>query len=140
MYFAGTGRGLAHGLAPTFAALATAALMLLLTRVSPRVLRAPALVVLGRNSFGIYVWHFIAILGVRAVVRIDAIDDFAEDHAVLVFAVSMLVATVMAYMGARLTARRVEEPCSRWALEWLARDSRGVSRSGGVAADGTEGI
>jgi peptidoglycan/LPS O-acetylase OafA/YrhL len=34
-------------------------------------------------------------------------------------AVSMVVVTVVAYAGARLTARRIEEPCSRWAREWL---------------------
>jgi peptidoglycan/LPS O-acetylase OafA/YrhL len=140
MFFAGTGRGLAHALAPTFAALTTAALMLLLTRVPPRKLRAPALVVLGRNSFGIYVWHFIAILGVRVLLRINAVDVFAANHAVLVFAISIVAATALAYVGARFTARRVEEPCSRWAREWLSRDSRRVSRSGGVAADGTEGV
>ncbi|MEA3100702.1 hypothetical protein [Caballeronia mineralivorans] len=123
LFLAGTGRGMAHGVAPTFAAAATAALMLL-----------------ERYSFGIYVWHFIAILGVRAVVRIDAVDDFAEYHGVLVFAVSMVVATIVAYAGARLTARRIEEPCSRWAREWLARDALKVPGRRGAAADGTEGI
>lgn len=81
LFLAGTGRGMAHGVAPTFAAAATAALMLVLTRIASRTLQAPALVMLGRYSFGIYVWHFIAILGVRAVVRIGAVDDFAEYHA-----------------------------------------------------------
>jgi peptidoglycan/LPS O-acetylase OafA/YrhL len=123
LFLAGTGRGMAHGVAPTFAAAATAALMLL-----------------ERYSFGIYVWHFIAILGVRTVVRIDAVDDFAEYHGVLVFAVSMVVATIVAYAGARLTARRIEEPCSRWAREWLARDALKVPGRRGGAADGTEGI
>ena len=123
LFLAGTGRGMAHGVAPTFAAAATAALMLL-----------------ERYSFGIYVWHFIAILGVRTVVRIDAVDDFAEYHGVLVFAVSMVVATIVAYAGARLTARRIEEPCSRWAREWLARDALKVPGRRGAAADGTEGI
>jgi len=140
LFLAGTGRGMAHGVAPTFAAAATAALMLLLTRIASRALQAPALVMLGRYSFGIYVWHFIAILGVRAVVRIDAVDDFAEYHGVLVFAVSMVVATVVAYAGARFTARRIEEPCSRWAREWLARDALKVPGRRGAAADGTEGI
>jgi peptidoglycan/LPS O-acetylase OafA/YrhL len=142
LFLAGTGRGMAHGVAPTFAAAATAALMLLLTRIASRTLQAPApaLVMLGRYSFGIYVWHFIAILGVRAVVRIDAVDDFAEYHGVLVFAVSMVVATIVAYAGARLTARRIEEPCSRWAREWLARDALKVPGRRGAAADGTEGI
>ena len=139
LFLAGTGRGMAHGVAPTFAALATAALMLLLTRVSSRTLRKPALVILGRNSFGIYIWHFVAILGVRAVVKIDAVDDFAEYHAVLVFAVSMVVATLAAYAGARFTARRVEEPCSRWAREWLVRVPLRVPAARGAAADGTEG-
>ena len=139
LFLAGTGRGMAHGVAPTFAALATAALMLLLTRVSSRTLRRPALVILGRNSFGIYIWHFVAILGVRAVVKIDAVDDFAEYHAVLVFAVSMVVATLAAYAGARFTARRVEEPCSRWAREWLVRVPLRVPAARGAAADGTEG-
>jgi peptidoglycan/LPS O-acetylase OafA/YrhL len=140
LFLAGTGRGMAHGVASTFAAAATAALMLLLTRIASRTLQAPALVMLGRYSFGIYVWHFIAILGVRAVVRIDAVDDFAEYHGVLVFAVSMVVATIVAYAGARLTARRIEEPCSRWAREWLARDALKVPGRRGAAADGTEGI
>lgn len=140
LFLTGTGRGMAHGVAPTFAALATAALMLLLTRVSPRTLQAPALGNLGRNSFGIYIWHFVAILGVRAVVKIDAVDDFAEYHGVLVFAVSMAVATVVAYTGARFTARRVEEPCSRWAREWLVRAPLRVSAGRDAAADGAEGV
>ncbi|QIE24753.1 acyltransferase [Caballeronia sp. SBC2] len=140
LFLAGTGRGMAHGVAPTFAALATAALMPLLTRISSRTLQKPALVILGRNSFGIYIWHFVAILGVRAVVKIDAVDDFAEYHGVLVFAVSMAVATVVAYAGARLTARRVEEPCSRWAREWLVRVPLGVTAGRGAAADGAEGV
>jgi hypothetical protein len=55
-------------------------------------------------------------------------------------AVSMVVATVVAYAGARLTARRIEEPCSRWAREWLARDALKVPGRRGAAADGTEGI
>ena len=108
--------------------------------MAPRTLQAPALVMLGRYSFGIYVWHFIAILGVRAVVRIDAVDDFAKYHGVLVFAVSLVVATVASYAGARFTAQRIEEPCSRWAREWLARDALRVSNRRGAAADGTEGI
>ncbi|QIN62772.1 Acyltransferase family protein [Caballeronia sp. SBC1] len=140
LFLAGTGRGMAHGVAPTFAALATAALMLLLTRISSRTLQKPALVILGRNSFGIYIWHFVAILGVRAVVKIDAVDDFAEYHGVLVFAVSMAVATVVAYAGARLTARRVEEPCSRWARAWLVRVPLRVTAGRGAAADGAEGV
>jgi peptidoglycan/LPS O-acetylase OafA/YrhL len=140
LYMAGTGRGMAHGVAPTFAAAAAAALMLLLTRVSSRTLQASALVILGRNSFGIYIWHFIAILGVRAVVKIDAVDDFAEYHAVLVFAVSMAVVTAVAYAGARFTARLVEEPCSRWAREWLVKNPPGVPDGRGAAADGTEGL
>jgi peptidoglycan/LPS O-acetylase OafA/YrhL len=139
LFFAGTGRGMAHGVAPTFAALATAALMLLLTRVPLKLLKAPASVMLGKYSFGIYVWHFIAILGVRAVVRLDAVDDFAEDHAVLVFAVSMIAATALAFIGAKITSRRVEEPCARWVREWLGRDpARAPARS--IAVDGTEGV
>ncbi|SAL55565.1 acyltransferase [Caballeronia sordidicola] len=139
LFLAGTGRGMAHGAAPTFAALATAALMLLLTRVSPRLLRAPATVLLGRYSFGIYVWHFIAILAVRAVVRLDAVDDFAEDHAVVVFAVSMIAATTLAYIGAKITARRVEAPCAQWVREWLGKDSTRVPARSAVV-DGTEGV
>jgi peptidoglycan/LPS O-acetylase OafA/YrhL len=139
LFFAGTGRGLAHGVAPTFAALATATLMLLLTRVPLRLLKARFAVMLGRNSFGIYVWHFVAILCVRAVVRLDAVDDFAEDHAVFVFAVSMIAATAMAYIAARITSRRVEEPCARWVREWLGEDPVHV-RATRVAVDGTEGV
>jgi peptidoglycan/LPS O-acetylase OafA/YrhL len=139
LFMTGTGRGLAHGIAPTFAALATAASMLLLTRVPLRLLKAPATVMLGQYSFGIYVWHFVAILAVRAVVRLDAVDDFAEDHAVLVFAVSMIAATALAYIGARITSRRVEEPCARWVRKWLGQDPARV-RAKSVAVDGTEGV
>jgi peptidoglycan/LPS O-acetylase OafA/YrhL len=139
LFLAGTGRGMAHAVAPTFAAAAAAALMLVSTRIASRTLQAPALVMLGRYSFGIYVWHFIAILGVRAVLRIDAVGNFAEYHGALVFAVSMVVATVAAYAGARYTARRIEEPCSRWAREWLARYAQGTGQAR-RAADGTEGI
>ena len=113
--------------------------MLLLTRIASRTLQAPALVMLERYSFGIYVWHFIAILGVRAVVRIDAVDDFAEYHGVLVFAVSMVVATIVAYAGARLTARRIEEQEQVRSLPApLCLDGLGdgaVARGAGAAAD-----
>ena len=140
MFFAGTGGGLAHVLAPTFAAMTTAASMLLMTRASQPFLRAPAVVALGRNSFGIYVWHFIAILGVRAVLRIDAVDDFAEDFPLVVFGASMVVATAVAYVGARFTARRVEEPSTRFANEWLGRGLRdglsGRERGGAVRVEG----
>ena len=95
---------------------------------------------LGRNSFGIYVWHFIAILGVRAVLRIDAVDDFAEDFPLVVFGASMVVATAVAYVGARFTARRVEEPNTRFANEWLGRGlGEGLSgreRGGAVRVEG----
>jgi peptidoglycan/LPS O-acetylase OafA/YrhL len=141
MFFAGTGGGLAHVLAPTFAAMTTAALMLLMTRASQPFLRAPAVVALGRNSFGIYVWHFIAILGVRAAVRIDAVDAFAEDFPLLVFAASMVFVTAVAYAGARFTARRVEEPSGKWAKDWLAGDllmGRGL-RDGLMGREGRGG-
>jgi peptidoglycan/LPS O-acetylase OafA/YrhL len=136
VYALGTGLGLSHVLAPTAAALATAGLMLMLTRFPQDLLRARTVVVLGRNSFGIYVWHFIAILVVRAVMRIDAIDDFAEYHAIVVFAVSMVATIAMAYGGALFTARHVEEPCSRWAMGWLgrvAREGRAAGARGGAA-------
>lgn len=120
-YFCGTGGGYAHVLSPTCAALATALLLLGLSRVSQRVLHARAVVVLGQNSYGIYIWHFVAVLCVRMVVRIDAVDEFAEYHALVVFAVSMVSAVAIAYVGARFTGPRVEEPCSRWARDWLAR-------------------
>lgn len=120
-YFCGTGMGLAHVLAPTCAALATAGMLLSLNRASQRMLHARAVVVLGQNSYGVYIWHFVAILCVRMVVRIDAVDEFAEYHALVVFAVSMVSAVAIAYAGARFTGPRVEEPCSRWAKDWLAR-------------------
>ncbi len=120
-YFCGTGEGHAHVLAPTCASLAAALLLLAFSRTSQRVLHARSVVVIGQNSYGIYVWHFVAILAVRMVVRIDAVDDFAEYHAVLVYALSMAAAVTLAYVGARFTGPRIEEPCTRWAKDWLAR-------------------
>jgi peptidoglycan/LPS O-acetylase OafA/YrhL len=141
-YVAGTGMGLAHGLAPTFAALGTSALMLVLTRVPRRMLLLPAVVALGRNSYGIYVGHFIVILLVRAAVKIGVVDDFAEYHAVLVFAAAMVFTTALSYVGALVTTRYIEDPCSRWARRWLAIESqqRVHSRPGDAAVKPTDGI
>jgi peptidoglycan/LPS O-acetylase OafA/YrhL len=141
-YVAGTGMGLAHGLAPTFAALGTSALMLVLTRVPRRMLRKPAVVALGRNSYGIYVGHFIVILLVRAAVKISVVDDFAEYHAVLVFAAAMVFTIALSYAGALATTRYIEDPCSRWARRWLAIESqqRLHSRPGDVTVKPTDGI
>jgi peptidoglycan/LPS O-acetylase OafA/YrhL len=140
-YVAGTGMGLAHGLAPTLAALATSALMLVLTRVPRRMLRLPAVVALGRNSYGIYVGHFVVILLVRAAVKVNAIDDFAEYHAVLVFAVAMVFTIALSYVGALVTTRYIEDPCSRWARRWLAIESQQrVHGLPGDAVKPTDGI
>ena len=63
----GVGMELAHWAAPTVAAFASAALLMLLTRVPASVLKAPLVSAFGRNSYGIYIWHFVAVNGVRAV-------------------------------------------------------------------------
>jgi peptidoglycan/LPS O-acetylase OafA/YrhL len=141
-YAAGTGMGLAHGLAPTFAALGTSALMLVLTRVPRSMLRIPAVVALGRNSYGIYVGHFIVILLVRAALKINAVDDFAEYHAELVFAIAMVFTTALSYVGSRVTTRYVEDPCSRWARRWLAIESQQRMHGGAVdaAVKPTDGV
>jgi peptidoglycan/LPS O-acetylase OafA/YrhL len=140
-YAAGTGMGLAHGLAPTCAALATVSLMLSLSQLPRRWLQLPAVVALGRNSFGIYVGHFIVILCVRAVVRIDAVDDFAEYHAVLVFTLSMVFTAGMSYLGSLATMRYIEDPCSRWARRWLVVDSQRVhSRPVDAVVESGDGV
>ncbi|MBN3763140.1 acyltransferase [Burkholderia sp. Ac-20365] len=118
LYATGSGLGLAHWLAPTVAACAAAAFLLLLSQMPRRYPGERIVAAFGQNSYGLYVWSFVAILMVRAALKtpLDALD-FREP--VLGFAIAAVFACGASYVAARISAVRIERPCSQWAREVL---------------------
>jgi peptidoglycan/LPS O-acetylase OafA/YrhL len=62
---------------------------------------------------------------------------------VLVFATAMVFTTALSYVGALVTTRYIEDPCSRWARRWLAIESQQRvvrGRPGDAAVKSTDGV
>ncbi len=139
LYATGSGFGLAHWLAPTVAACAAAALLLLLAQLPRRYPGARIVAAFGQNSYGLYIWSFVVILIVRVALKtpLDALDHRAP---VLGFMVAALFACCASYAAARISATRIERPCAQWARQVLlprvARAKR-IERVGGEVSGET---
>ncbi|TXC88736.1 acyltransferase family protein [Paraburkholderia azotifigens] len=139
LYATGSGFGLAHWLAPTVAACAAAALLLLLAQLPRRYPGARIVAAFGQNSYGLYIWSFVVILIVRVALKtpLDALDHHAP---VLGFVAAALFACCASYAAARISATRIERPCAQWARQVLlprvARAKR-IERVGGEASGET---
>ena len=118
LYATGSGLGLAHWLAPTVAACASAALLLLLAQLPRRYSGARIVAAFGQNSYGLYIWSFVAILIVRVALKTPL---NALDHQLPVpgFAIAALFACCASYVAARISAARIERPCVQWARQAL---------------------
>ena len=118
LYATGSGLGLAHWLAPTLAACAAAALLLLLAQLPRRYPGARLVAAFGQNSYGLYIWSFVMILMVRVALKtpLDALDHRVP---VLGFAIAALFACCASYVAARISATRIERPCAQWARQVL---------------------
>jgi peptidoglycan/LPS O-acetylase OafA/YrhL len=133
LYVTGSGRGLAHWLAPTVAACAGAALLLLLAQLPRRYPGGRIVAAFGQNSYGLYIWSFVVILMVRIALKtpLDALDHRVP---VLGFAIAGLFACCVSYVAARISATRIERPCAQWArhvlLPRVAR-AKGIERVSG---------
>jgi peptidoglycan/LPS O-acetylase OafA/YrhL len=103
---------------PVIAALASAALLIALGGVPARLLLAPVVLRIGQNSYGIYIWHFLAIFAVRMVLK-TPVSDVARHYPVAAFALGAVVVLLLAHMAALVTARDIEQPVSRWARRRL---------------------
>jgi peptidoglycan/LPS O-acetylase OafA/YrhL len=99
---------------PVIAALASAALLIAFCGVPARVLLTPVVLRIGQNSYGIYIWHFLAILAVRMVLK-TPLSDVARHYPVAAFALGSVVVLLLAHTAALVTARDIEQPVSRWA-------------------------
>lgn len=114
LYATGSGLGHAHWLAPTVAACAAALLLLLLAQLPVSWPGARFVASFGQNSYGLYVWSFIAIMMVRFALKtpLDAIDHALP---VLSFALATVFTCTVSYAAARISAARIELPCTQWA-------------------------
>ncbi|GJH05459.1 acyltransferase [Paraburkholderia terrae] len=127
LYATGSGLGLAHWLAPTVAACAAAALLLLLAQLPRRYPGARIVAAFGQNSYGLYIWSFVVILAVRVALKtpLDALDHRVP---VLGFMIAAVFACCASYVAARISATRIERPCAQWARQVLlprvAREKR----------------
>lgn len=108
----------AFAVVPVIAALASALLLVALCGVPVRLLVAPAVLRIGQNSYGIYIWHFLAIFVVRMVLK-TPLGEAARHYPVTAFAIGALVVLLLAHTAALFTARRIEQPVSRWARRRL---------------------
>ncbi|WP_346778372.1 acyltransferase [Paraburkholderia sp. Tr-20389] len=133
LYATGSGLGLAHWLAPTVAACAAAALLLLLAQLPRRYPGARIVAAFGQNSYGLYIWSFVVILMVRVALKtpLDALDHRGP---VLGFAIAALFACCASYVAARISAARIEKPCAQWARQVLlprVAPAKGIERVSG---------
>ncbi|ACC71634.1 acyltransferase [Paraburkholderia phymatum] len=137
LYATGSGLGLAHWLAPTVAACAAVALLLLLAQLPRRYPGARIVAAFGQNSYGLYVWSFVAILMVRVALKtpLEALDHRVP---VLGFASAALFACCASYVAARISAARIEKPCAQWARQVLlprVARAKGIGRVGGETSE-----
>jgi peptidoglycan/LPS O-acetylase OafA/YrhL len=98
----------------------SAALLLLAAGLPKAVLNFPVLAALGQNSYGVYIWNFAGIVIMRAVLKLGVFRDAALAYPLPGYLAALALVTFCAYLGARTTARHIEEPLSRLARErWL---------------------
>jgi len=134
LYLCGVGAGLSHGFAPLLAACVSAALLLLMAGLPKAVLSFPVLAALGQNSYGVYIWNFAGIVVMRAVLKLGVFRDAALTYPLPGYLAALALVTLCAYLGARATARHIEEPMSRLARErWLRPAGGTVRRAQGPA-------
>lgn len=119
LYVCGVGDGMNHAVAPTLAACVAAAALLLMAGLPQRLLGSRVLIALGQNSYGVYVWSFAGIILVRAVFRLGLFRGVIAAYPTTCFLAVLALVTLCAYLGARITARHIEEPMSRLARERL---------------------
>jgi peptidoglycan/LPS O-acetylase OafA/YrhL len=103
---------------PVLVAFASAALLVALCGVPARMLLAPVVLRIGQNSYGIYIWHFLAIFAVRMALK-TPLSDVARHYPVATFALGAVVVLLLAHAAALVTAREIEQPVSRWARRRL---------------------
>lgn len=129
LYLCGVGDGLSHGLAPFLAACVSAALLLLMSGLPKAILNFSLLAALGQNSYGVYIWNFAGIIIMRAVLKLGVFKEAALAYPVTGYLTALALVTLCAYLGARTTARHIEEPLSRLARERWLRPAAGAVRS-----------
>ncbi|WP_109482403.1 acyltransferase [Paraburkholderia sp. C35] len=137
LYATGSGLGFAHWLAPTIAACAAAVLLLVLAQLPRRYPGARLVAAFGQNSYGLYVWSFIAILTVRFALKtpLDALDHRMP---VAGFIAAAVFACCTSYVAARISATRIERPCAQWARQMLLPRVAREKRIEGVGGETSE--
>jgi peptidoglycan/LPS O-acetylase OafA/YrhL len=108
----------AFAVVPVIVALASAALLIALCGLPVRMLVAPVVLRIGQNSYGIYIWHFLAIFAVRMVLK-TPVGEAARHYPIAAFSLGLVVVLLLAHMAALVTARQIERPVSRWARRRL---------------------
>lgn len=140
LYEVGSGAEIAHGLAPTFAALAATCLLLVGAHLPARWLHAPFVLKFGQQSYGVYLWSAAVVALVRALLK-TSVGQAVKQYPTLSFMLALVVVSFLSYAAAVVTTRWIDRPCGAWLRRaLLVRGGRDSRRLAGPRATGGEPV
>ncbi|MBN3788792.1 acyltransferase [Burkholderia sp. Ac-20353] len=109
----GVGMERSHAFAPVIAATAGGALLILLSAFDGLAIQFGFLLRLGEKSYGLYMWHFLAIFCFRVILKISG-THLSKVPVVLLFVMAMVFIVILAFLFASASERLIEKPVARW--------------------------